>query len=810
MTTPKNNEYSAESIKVYKGLDAVKKRPGMYIGNVNDKSGLHQMAYEVIDNSIDEILAGYATKVDVELHEDGSLSVKDNGRGIPIEIHKEENMTAVEVIMTKLHAGGKFDSGTYKVSGGLHGVGVSVVNALSSWLEVYILRGDKKYFIRFENGSVASPLTQVPSNEKGTGTEVRFLPSKEIFTITEFEFEILKDRLKELAFLNKGADITLKDRKDENNLLEENFKYDGGIKEYISYLNKNKSCIGSAIYFSEVLEDIEVEIALQWNDTYYENIICFTNNIRQKDGGTHLFGFKSGLTKAFLSYISAYSLLKKNDLAITGEDIREGLAAIVSVKMADPTFSSQTKDKLVSEKAKMIVDKMIGQNLFTWLEKNLSLAKELIEKVKDAAGARIASKKARDLSRKKKSALEVSVLPGKLADCQEKDPSKSEIFIVEGDSAGGTAKQGRNRKNQAILPIRGKILNVEKARFDKIFSSEQIKILIAGLGGGIGKDDFDITKVRYHKIIIMTDADIDGAHIRTLLLTFFFRNMMQIIESGYLYIAQPPLFFVSFAGSKGIYLKDEKEYQNYLIDFGAKHLRIGNKGEFVSSEQAHVLLNEINAFLQAIRKFNLHPDIVEFLGLLIHKYNYKNNDIDKIHAFCAEFNEQTVYMDIKGQNWSVRFDEDINSLIFAKIYSGILKEEKVNIKHLESGEIFKLLNKFASIFEASPYEVKSAVVEAQNDILLFSCPLPLSLLTWALDFAQSKLKKLQRFKGLGEMNADQLKDTTLDPASRTLLKVSIEDAVKADFIFSTLMGDAVEPRRDFIQQNALNAVNVDF
>lgn len=808
MTTKKNNEYSAASIKVYKGLDAVKKRPGMYIGNVHDKSGLHQMAYEVIDNSIDEILAGFAAKIEVALYEDGSLSVKDNGRGIPIEMHKEENMSAVEVIMTKLHAGGKFDSDSYKISGGLHGVGVSVVNALSTWLEVYISRGGKKYFIKFENGSVAHPLTEIASNEKSTGTEVRFLPSKDIFTVTEFEFSILKERLKELAFLNKGADITLRDCKDETNVLEENFKYDGGIKEYIDYLNKNKNCLGPVIYFSEMIEDIEVEIAMQWNDSYYENIICFTNNIRQKDGGAHLFGFKSGLTKAFLSYITSYSLLKKNDIVITGEDIREGVSAIVSVKMVDPTFSSQTKDKLVSEKAKTAVDKVISQNLFTWLEKNSSLAKDFIEKIRDAATARIASKKARDLSRKKKSILEVSVLPGKLADCQEKDPSKSEVFIVEGDSAGGTAKQGRNRKNQAILPIRGKILNVEKARFDKIFNSDQIKILIAALGGGIGKDEFDINKVRYHKIIIMTDADIDGAHIRTLLLTFFFRNMMQIIESGYLYIAQPPLFFVSFSGSKGVYLKDEKEYFDYLIDFGAKNLKLSTKSCVLNFEEAKSLLNEINAFVNAIRKFSLHSDVIEFLGLLIHQYKYFNNDKNKIEAFCKDLNSQGLSLDVKAQTWAVVFNEEINSLVFSKVDSGILKEEKVNIRHLESGEIFKLLTKFSNIFTSSPYQVRH--IEAQTDSLAFTCNLPSQLLKWALDFAQSKLKKLQRFKGLGEMNADQLKETTLDPATRTLLKVSIEDAIKADFIFSTLMGDAVEPRRDFIQQNALNAVNIDF
>lgn len=809
MNTKKNNEYGAESIKVYKGLDAVRKRPGMYIGNVHDKSGLHQMAYEVIDNSIDEILAGFATKIEVVLHEDGSLSVKDNGRGIPVEMHKEENMSAIEVIMTKLHAGGKFDSDSYKVSGGLHGVGVSVVNALSSWLEVYISRGGKKYFIKFENGVVSSALSEVSLNEKSTGTEVRFLPSKEIFTVTEFEFSILKERLKELAFLNKGADITLRDCKDEINVLEESFKYDGGIKEYIAYLNKNKSCLGPIIYFCETIEGIEVEIAMQWNDSYYENIICFTNNIRQKDGGAHLFGFKSGLTKAFLSYTSSYALLKKNDIVITGEDIRDGLAAIVSVKMVDPTFSSQTKDKLVSEKAKTVVDKVISQNLFTWLEKNLSLAKEFIEKIKDAATARIASKKARDLSRKKKSALEVSVLPGKLADCQEKDPAKSEVFIVEGDSAGGTAKQGRNRKNQAILPIRGKILNVEKARFDKIFNSDQIKMLIAALGGGIGKDDFDINKVRYHKIIIMTDADIDGAHIRTLLLTFFFRNMMQIIESGYLYIAQPPLFFINFPGSKGVYLKDEKEYFDYLIDFGAKNLNLLTSSNTLNYYEAKSLLSEINAFGNAIRKFSLHSDIIEFLGLLIHQYHYSNTRKDTLETFCKDLNSRNLHLDPNAQIWTVIFNEEINSLIFSKIDSGILKEEKVNIKHLESGEIFKLLTKFANIFTSNPYQVRN-VNEAQSDNIVFTCNLPSQLLKWALDFAQSKLKKLQRFKGLGEMNADQLKETTLDPASRTLLKVSIEDAIKADFIFSTLMGDAVEPRRDFIQQNALNAVNIDF
>ena len=782
--------YTSRNIKVLKGLDAVRKRPGMYIGDTDDGTGLHHMVYEVVDNAIDEALAGYCSNIRIILHKDNSVSVKDDGRGIPIDIHAEEGISAAEVIMTKLHAGAKFDENSYKISGGLHGVGVSVVNALSEWLRLYIYRDGSKYYIKFNLGKKEASLKKIDTVEKGKhGTKVIFLPSKEIFAITEFNFSTLEQRFRELAFLNSCVTIKLIDEKSEKEVV---LHYKGGIKEYVEYIDKNKSTISPIISISGEGKNITVDAAFQWNDSYYENIYCFTNSIRQKDGGTHLSGFKSAITRAINQYIDTNNLLKKAKITLTGEDIREGLSTVLSVKVPDPKFSSQTKEKLISSEVRSTVDGIIYENLYRWLEENPAPTKIIINKIIEAATAREAAKKARDLTRRK-NVLDIANLPGKLADCQEKDPKKSEIFIVEGDSAGGSSKQGRSRKNQAILPIRGKILNVEKARFDKILGYEAIGTLITALGTGITEEDFSIEKIRYHKIIIMTDADVDGAHIRTLLLTFFFRYMRAIIENGYLYIAQPPLYKVK-TGKKEVYLKDESQFNNLLSQIIEEEIDIIIEDKTLSKEESKKLYNDLVIFNDDLSLFQINStvlakflfslpveNIIQLLGnkMLLDQLNSNL----KTHNISANWGTEALNLQYFSQGITENFiisKEQINS---ENIKNLVVQTEKIK-KYL--------LGNISISFKGKITKVRK----------------PTELLSYLTKVAKKSLT-IQRFKGLGEMNADQLWKTTLDPTKRTLLQVQIREALEADKVFSTLMGDVVAPRKEFIQENALKVSNLD-
>ena len=778
-----DSQYTADSIKILKGLEAVRKRPGMYIGDTDDGSGLHHMIYEVVDNAIDEALAGHCNNVAVILHENGSVTVSDNGRGIPVDIHPEENVSAAEVIMTKLHAGGKFDQNSYKISGGLHGVGVSVVNALSEWLELKIYRSQKEHCIKFFMGEREAPLQEIGECGKETGTKVTFLPSTKIFSSIDFNFSTLEQRLRELAFLNSGISIILKDeRKGKEKTV--NLSCQGGITDYVQYIDKNKNILHPTITMV-ALDDskgITADISMHWNDTYYENIYCFTNNIRQKDGGTHLAGFKSGLTRVINQYVEENNLSKKNKIVLTGDDTREGLSCILSVKVPDPKFSSQTKDKLVSSEVRSVVESIVTDKLFSWLEKNPSHTKIIINKIVESAIARDAARKARELTRRK-NALEISNLPGKLADCQEKDPAKSEIFIVEGNSAGGTAKQGRDRKYQAILPIRGKILNVEKSRFDKMLASETVGTLITALGAGITKDDFSIGKLRYHKIIIMTDADVDGAHIRTLLLTFFFRHMKEIIEHGYLYIAQPPLYKLRFRG-KDVYLKNEKQLNDFLMKGIIENIDIQSSCKTYDVAEINTLVNQIHNFKNKLNNCHIRSEILErILFSLEDNKNledlFLNNNIINIPDIIISSNEDNLQIRYKEkgneQNYKI-CKEDLNTGIYKLLY-----EQSLDLK-----QIFK--EKIHLKYKENSYSFNSSI----------------SLLEKLTSIARGNLN-IQRFKGLGEMNGIQLWDTTLNPDKRTLLQVRIEDAIEADEVFSTLMGDVVGPRRNFIQQNALKA-----
>lgn len=795
-------DYGAESIKVLKGLEAVRKRPGMYIGDTDDGSGLHHMVYEVVDNAIDEALAGHCDKVHVVINADGSVTVRDNGRGIPTDIHPEEGISAAEVIMTQLHAGGKFDQNSYKVSGGLHGVGVSVVNALSTWLELKIWRNDKEYLIRFKDGESEAPLKEIGDVNGKKGTEVTFYPSTETFSNIEFIFSTLEHRLRELAFLNSGVDITLIDARIEPHK-ESNFCYEGGVKAYVEYIDRSKNHLHPAIYFqaSDDKAGITVEAALQWNDSYHENLMCFTNNIRQRDGGTHLAGLKSGLTRVITNYVNKNNLNKKAKVDFTGDDAREGMSCILSVKVPDPKFSSQTKDKLVSSEVRPVVDSAVSDQLMRWLEENPGEAKNIIGKIIEAAVAREAARKARELTRRK-SALEISSLPGKLADCQEKDPALSEVFIVEGDSAGGTAKQGRDRKCQAVLPLRGKILNVERARFDKMLSSEQVGTLITALGTGIGKDDFQIEKLRYHKIVIMTDADVDGSHIRTLLLTFFFRHMREIIDRGYLYIAQPPLYKVK-RGSSELYLKNEQALQDYLIDSlkGELSIEYGpNKSEGSELNSLIFTAVKINALLSQInKKFN--SQIAEVLGItgLLNESLFDEKNLKNVQNIIRA---KLPNNDPDKTDWEVHSHEH-NIVEFSRLVRGIKNAHSISLAQITSNEFLQaksLLGKFSEMFKSS---AKLNIKGNECDVTL-----PTQMLNLVLEISQKGLS-IQRFKGLGEMNSEQLWETTLDPSVRTLLQVSITDFDEAEEVFSTLMSSIVEPRREFIQSNALNVANLD-
>jgi len=772
-----SQEYSASSIQVLKGLDAVRKRPGMYIGDTDDGSGLHHMIFEVVDNSIDEALAGYCNTVTVTMHQDGSISVADNGRGMPVEIHPEEGVSAAEVIMTKLHAGGKFNQSSYKISGGLHGVGVSVVNALSTKLELTVYRSGKEYFIRFHDGVTEAPLMEVGDSAPGkTGTVVRFWPSDEIFSNTTFSYNIIENRLREMAFLNSGVRIILKDLTSENEKGAD-FFYHGGVKEFVNYLNRSSTLIqDSVITIQGKMNEIEVDIALAWNNSYHENTLCFTNTIPQKDGGTHLSGFRNALTRSINNFLADVITKKDKISTVSGDDAREGLTCVLSVKVPDPKFSSQTKDKLVSSDVRTVVEAIVGDKLQQWFEENPADKKKIISKIVDAANAREAARKAREMSRKK--TMTIASLPGKLADCQSKNPEEREIFFVEGDSAGGSAKQGRDRRTQAILPLRGKILNIERARFDQIISSEEIGTIISALGTGIGSEEFDVSKLRYHKIIIMTDADVDGSHIRTLLITFFYRQMREIIDGGYLYIARPPLYKVRRAG-KDYYLQDEAEFDNFLINsiFESGALKFANGKEYFAEELRDLIL-KAKKFKETLAKFSSKN------LFLLERLVMSGYDAD---AMMARLNNNTNH-----EKWTIRVLED-GSYEFDKDNDGVFESFTIyGCENIEYPEVFK---DFA----------EDAVLHFKDQKIKVSSPV--EFYNKAIAAAQKGLT-IQRYKGLGEMNPDQLWDTTLNPETRSLLRVKM-DGTEGD-TFSMLMGDVVEPRRKFIQENALNVVNLDF
>ncbi len=796
------DEYGADSIKVLKGLDAVRKRPGMYIGDTDDGSGLHHMVYEVVDNGIDEALAGHADAVTVKIHADSSVSVMDNGRGIPTDIHTEEGISAAEVIMTQLHAGGKFDQNSYKVSGGLHGVGVSVVNALSDWLELRIWRNGKEHFCRFERGETVAPLKVVGDADGKRGTEVRFLASTTTFSNLDYSFKTLEHRLRELAFLNSGVRILLEDERPAEPLKSE-LHYDGGVQEFVRYLDRHKSpLIPEPIFMIGERDGITIEASMWWNDSYHETVLPFTNNIPQRDGGTHLAGFRGAMTRTLTKYAQESGIAKKEKISFTGDDAREGLTCVLSVKVPDPKFSSQTKDKLVSSEVRPAVESLVSEKLAEWFEENPAHARQIVGKIVEAALAREAARKARELTRRK-TAMDVASLPGKLADCQERDPAKSELFLVEGDSAGGSAKQGRSRANQAVLPLRGKILNVERARFDRMLSSQEIGSLITALGTGIGRDEFDISKLRYHKIVIMTDADVDGAHIRTLLLTFFFRQMPQIIEGGYLYIAEPPLFKVA-RGRSEVYLKDKPALEEYLIAQGTEGavLRLGS-GEEISGQDLLRVVGEARQVRRSLQSFPTHypQRILEqaaIAGALL------PGRVDADAQGVAD--EVAARLDLIAEEyergWQGRPTQD-HGLRFSRMLRGVEEARTLDGQVLRSGEARRLGSHTDGLQET--YASPAHLVRKDRDLPIFG---PTDLLDAILTEGERGLT-LQRYKGLGEMNPDQLWETTLDPEARTLLQVKVDDLAEADDIFTKLMGDVVEPRREFIQQNALNVENLD-
>ncbi len=800
---PEAGEYGAESIKVLKGLDAVRKRPGMYIGDTEDGSGLHHMVYEVVDNGIDEALAGHADSISITIHADESVSVADNGRGIPVGIHEEEGVSAAEVIMTQLHAGGKFDSNSYKVSGGLHGVGVSVVNALSEWLELTVWRDGSTHVARFEHGETVRPLEVAGDSGGKTGTRVHFRASLETFSDRNFVFRTLENRLRELAFLNSGVNIVLADEREQAQAFVE-FRYEGGVREYVRYLDRSKkSLLAEPVYIVGEREGISVEMAMWWTDSYHEMVLPFTNNIPQRDGGTHLAGFRGALTRTINSYAATSGALRKEKVSLSGDDAREGLTCVLSVKVEDPKFSSQTKDKLVSSEVRPAVESLMGEKIAEWFEENPEPAKAVLDKVINAARLRETLRKQRDLARRK-TAFGSTTLPGKLADCQERDPAKSEIFLVEGDSAGGSAKQGRSRENQAVLPLRGKILNIERARPDKMWASEQITNLVTALGTGLDRDEFDISKLRYHKVVIMTDADVDGAHIRTLLLTFFFRQLPDIIEGGYLYIAQPPLYKVA-RGKSEIYLKNETELDDYLLEQGVEGavLALGD-GQLIAgadlarvAREARRVRNILHAFptryaLRILEQAAVAGALVPARG------NVSLQDLaDRVAARLDLVSPEY------ERGWMGRPTQD-GGLRLSRMLRGVEESHLLDGNCLSSAEARKL-----SEFRESLQETYGMPAEFSRKDR--TCPIfaPTELLDAVMREGERGVT-LQRYKGLGEMNPDQLWETTLDPDARSLLQVKVTDRADADNLFARLMGDDVEPRRAFIQQNALSVENLDF
>jgi DNA gyrase subunit B len=831
---PQSGEYGASSIKVLKGLDAVRKRPGMYIGDTDDGSGLHHMVFEVSDNAIDEALAGHCDRIDIQLNPDGSVSVTDNGRGIPTGIHPEEGVSAAEVIMTQLHAGGKFentsDDNAYKVSGGLHGVGVSVVNALSEWLDLTIWRDGQEHFMRFAHGDAVAPLKVVGEAVGKKGTRVTFLPSPDTFKITEFDFDKLEHRYRELAFLNSGVRLFLTDaRHDEPKTVE--LFYEGGIAAFVKYLDRTKTPLfPEPIAISGLRDQIGMDVALEWNDSYYENVLAFTNNIPQRDGGTHIAAFRSALTRTLNAYADRSGLMKKEKVQLTGEDMREGLTAIVSVKLPDPKFSSQTKDKLVSSEVRQPLEQLIADKMAEWLEENPQNARQIIQKVIDAAAAREAAKKAREASRK--SVLGVASLPGKLADCQEKDPAKSELFLVEGDSAGGSAKQGRDRHFQAILPLRGKILNTERARFDRMISSKEIGTLIQAIGTGIGRDEFNADKLRYHKIVIMTDADVDGAHIRTLLLTFFYRQMPELIARGHLFIAQPPLYKAT-KGRSEVYLKDEAALDDYLVEGGVGATVLEGPSGARSGADLRALVDHARRMRTLMRYVprRYDPSIVEALALggVLDPARDRPGREQALAGVIGRLNAEDA-----EARWTARLTEE-GGVHFERLWRGVTDHHIVEASFLISAEARKLhalaaeqADSFAQVArlvpikgatrpdpdQAAPAAEDGEPTDEDGRPTLTATKgetqvaRPSQLLDAVLAAGRKGLS-IQRYKGLGEMNAEQLWETTLDPANRSMLRVTTEDTQAADETFSRLMGEVVEPRREFIQDNALNVANLD-
>ncbi|MBF0162503.1 MAG: DNA topoisomerase (ATP-hydrolyzing) subunit B [Magnetococcales bacterium] len=802
----KNNDhtYGAESIEVLKGLDAVRKRPGMYIGDTDDGSGLHHMVFEVVDNAIDESLAGYCNRIDVTLHSDGSVTVCDNGRGIPTAMHEEEGKSAAEVVMTVLHAGGKFNQNSYKVSGGLHGVGVSVVNALSERLSLTVRRDGHVWSQEYRDGNPVAPI-RVSGDTTATGTEITFLPSRAVFTSTEFSFDLLSQRLRELSFLNNGVHIYIREEVTDKN---HHFHYEGGIRSFVEHLNKARIPLHAPpIFFSDDKGVVHLDVAMQWNDSYQENVFCYTNNIPQRDGGTHLAGFRAALTRTLNNYIIASNTAKKEKIAMAGEDCREGLTAVISVKLPDPKFSSQTKEKLVSSEVRAAVESIVGEQLALYFEEHPQHAKQIAAKTLEAATAREAARKARELTRRK-SALDISSLPGKLADCQEKDPVLCELYLVEGDSAGGSAKQARNRKNQAVLPLKGKILNVEKARFDKMISSAEVGTLITALGTGIGNEEYDINKLRYHQIIIMTDADVDGAHIRTLLLTFFYRQFPDIVARGHLFIAQPPLYRM-MRGKTIHYLKDEEALNELLMLQGLEGVSVqGGDGEGMELLLAN-MVRECQRYTTLLNRLARHYDRLVLL-LAVEEVGITVETLESPAAAQAAAEAlRTALVRVTGEEerlqLRVHHDGEVGVEVIQvmRTVHGLASQTTLDLRLLRSPEYREMLERVQRVRERlgrqfvlrkGSREVPVAGMEA--------------LVNWVMAEGR-KGQSIQRYKGLGEMNPEQLWETTMDPAVRTLMKVRVEDAIEADLVFTTLMGDAVEPRREFIQENALNVVNLD-